>query len=296
MNRIRPALVHTFLFHANVVGRLAAWIACGGPVLASVRVAERRYRHHLILENLTCRLSQRVICVSRAAAQFTRRRSHVPSARLVIIPNGINADAVRLANPVDRASLGITEDSALAVYVGRLDPQKGVDVLLDAMRCAVRLVPELHLVLAGIGPHENQLIGLARSLGVERNVHFLGWRDDVPALLRTADFLVLSSRWEGMPNVVLEAMAAGRPVVATRTEGTTDLVRHGETGVLVSIDDSASLATALVEIARNRDQRSHWGRRGEELVRREFSLSRMLTRYEALYELSLGQSSSRIRV
>ncbi|MBI3462066.1 MAG: glycosyltransferase [Planctomycetes bacterium] len=292
IGRIRPALVHTFLFHANVVGRLAAGLAGAVPVLASVRVAERRFRYHLIGENLTCRLSRRTVCVSEAVLRFTRSKSHVPASRLVFIPNGIAVDQVRLAIPVQRSTLELPGDSVVALYVGRLDPQKGVDVLLQALRSAQTMVPPLHLVLVGTGPQHGQLVMLARELGIERHVRFVSWRDDVPSLLRAADFFVMPSRWEGMPNAVLEAMAAGLPVVATRTEGTAELVRNGETGLLVPVDDPAGLAHALVVMASDRDQRLQWGARGQELARREFSLDRMIAQYDELYESILGSDAS----
>jgi glycosyltransferase involved in cell wall biosynthesis len=114
-------------------------------------------------------------------------------------------------------------------------------------------------------------------------VCFLGWRDDVSALMRAADFFVMPSRWEGMPNAVLEAMAAGLPVIATQAEGSTELVRNGETGRLVSIDDENELASAIVELSRDPKLRAAWGERGQAIARTEFSVATMIARYDQLY-------------
>jgi starch synthase (maltosyl-transferring) len=301
MRQVRPAIVHTILFHANVVGRLAARLAGVRRVISSIRVAERRYAHHLVLENLTCRLAQRILCVSGAVARYVRRHAHLPAAHLAVVPNGVDADEVGAATPVDRATLGLPPDASVAAFVGRLDPQKGVDMLLRAAALAMSQLPQLHLVLAGAGPERDALVQLARQLGIQSRAHFLGLRSDVPSLLRAADLFVLSSRWEGMPNAVLEAMAAGLPVVATRTEGTTELVREGETGLLVDIDDCSGLARALVCVAADPSRRADWGSAARQLVRREYSVDRMIVRYEQLYDglfcgpLNVRDANSKIR-
>jgi starch synthase (maltosyl-transferring) len=288
LTQIQPVLVHTFLFHANVVGRVAASLAGTSHIVSSIRVAEKRYRHHWVLENVTCRLSDQVVCVSDAVAAFTRRHSRVPLARLTVIPNGIDTSTLLESRGLDRTVLGVPSHGIAGLYVGRLDVQKGVDVLLHALALAQRHSSGLHIVIAGAGPEQASLVDLARQLHIDSHVHFLGWRDDVPALLRAADFFVLPSRWEGMPNAVLEAMAAGLPVIATRVEGLTQLVRDGETGKLVGIDRPEELAEAMIELAGDRAARARYGRNAQEIARHQFSLSHMIAQYEQLYESLLS--------
>jgi glycosyltransferase involved in cell wall biosynthesis len=284
VRRFRPAIAHTFLFHANVVGRVAGWMAGTPHIVSSIRVAERRFRSHLIIENLTCRLSERVTCVSGAVARFTRRHSHVPSGRLTVIPNGIDLHADRDSEPVDRGQLGMPAPGVVALFVGRLDAQKGVDTLLHALGPARGRCGDLHVVLVGAGAERAALERLARELDLTPYVHFLGWRDDVRAIMRAADFLVLPSRWEGMSNAVLEAMAEGLPVIATRAEGSAELVRHDETGILVEIDEPDALASAMAMLGLDSEKRVQYGRAGRERVCREFSLERMIDRHTELYE------------
>jgi glycosyltransferase involved in cell wall biosynthesis len=292
--RLRPALVHTFLFHANIIGRLSASLAGSAPVISSIRVAERRYRHHLILENATCRLSDKLVCVSEAVSEYTRRHSHVPSTLLETIPNAIDAGSI-VTCKAERSQLGVPPDGIVALYVGRLDAQKGVDVLLRALAIAHSRDPRVHVVVVGAGPDRVDLASLAQQLGVAARTHFLGWRADVPALMNAADLFVMPSRWEGMPNAVLEAMSHGLPVIATRAEGSTELVRDGETGLLVDIDRADELARALLLLAHDVDLRQRMGRGGREVTRREFSLALMIRRYTRLYESVLQETSERNR-
>ncbi len=286
--RTQPDVVHTILFHANVIGRLAARLAGVTNVVSSIRVAERRFRRHLVAETLTCRLSRRIICVSEAVARFTQRRSHVPTSRIEVVPNGVETDAAPTGR-VTRETLGLPRDSVAAIFVGRLDPQKGVDVLLRAVASAKERVPALELLIVGAGPDRDSLVALARQLDIEARTHWLGFRADVPALLHAADLFVLPSRWEGMPNVVLEAMAAGLPVIATATEGTSEIVRHDETGALVPIDADDALAREIVRFATDQELRAASGRRGQHNVRQEFSVDKMIRRHEHIYESVLAR-------
>ena len=152
----------------------------------------------------------------------------------MVIPNGIAAEPFDRATAVPRDSLGIPDQARLALAVGRLDVQKGIADLLEAAKLVIDQCPLWHLALAGDGPCRGWLLEqIEVQPSLAGRVHWLGPRDDIPALLKSADILVLASLWEGMPNVVLEAMAAGRPVVATAVEGTEELVVPGQTGWLV---------------------------------------------------------------
>ena len=157
--------------------------------------------------------------------------------------------------------------------VGRLDPQKGLSDLLAAAERVIPEAPDWHLVLAGDGPCRRWLLEqIATRPVLIGRVHWLGARDDVPGLLKAANLLVLASRWEGMPNVVLEAMAARRAVVATAVEGTEELVLPCQTGWLVPPRDTASLAHALLEAAHDPALCQAMGQKGRDRAVRAFSL------------------------
>ena len=149
-------------------------------------------------------------------------------------------------------------------------------------------------MLAGHGEDLEALQALAERLGVQKRVRFLGWRDDVPALVASSDIVLLPSRWEGMPYVVLEAMAAARPVVATRVDGATDLVVPGQTGELVDVMDVARMAQALDRMAElSKGQRVELGQAGEARIRSAYSIEHMVASTREVFRSATGNESSK---
>jgi starch synthase (maltosyl-transferring) len=289
LRRQAPRLVQSFLFHANVAARLAAPWAGAPWVLGGLRVAEHQKRWHQMLDRLTARLSAGSVCVSRGVERFSREVVGLPSERLTVIPNGVDLARFDEVEPLPRAALGIPPGADLALAIGRLDVQKGVADLLDAAEWVIARRPDWHLVLAGDGPERPRLLArIAAQRALTERIHWLGRRDDVPALLAAADVLVLASHWEGMPNVVLEAMAARRPVVATAVEGSEDLVTPGRTGWLVPPRDPTALGQALLEAALDPERRRRYGAAGRTRVETEFSVERMVMAYERLWARLLG--------
>ena len=287
----RPWLVQSFLFHADVASRLAAPRAGRPWVLGGIRVAERRpgKRWHLTLDRLTSRLSAGSVCVSQGVLRFTRDVLGVDPERLTVIANGVDPVPIDRAEPLPRAAIGLTPNGSCALFVGRFDVQKGLPILLDAAERVVAGHPDWWLVLVGDGPERPRLERrLTASTRLAEHVRWLGRRDDVPALLKMADALVLPSLFEGMPNVVLEAMAARRAVVATAVEGSEELVVPGETGWLVPPDDPEALARALLEAAADPDLCRRFGAAGRARVGAEFTLDRMCDAYQRLWADVLG--------
>jgi starch synthase (maltosyl-transferring) len=254
-----------------------------------LRVAEHQKRWHQVLDRITQQLAAGSVCVSRGVERFSREVVGLAPERLTVIANGVDPAPFDHAEPVPRARLGVPHGADLALFIGRLDVQKGVADLLDAAEWVIARRPNWHLVLAGDGPERPWLLArLAERPPLAERVHWLGHRDDVPALLATADLLVLASLWEGMPNVALEAMAARRPVVATAVEGSEDLVAPGQTGWLVKPRDPPALGEALLEAALDPDRRCRYGTAGRARVEAEFSIERMVTDYERLWAGLLG--------
>lgn len=287
----RPALVQSFLFHANVAARLAAPLA-GRPrpwVVGGLRVAERRARWHVWLDRLTAPLSAGSVCVSEGVRRFSRETGGWPDARLTVIPNAVDVAFYDQFHVAPRPSLGVPDAAFLSLYVGRLDVQKGISVLLDASESVIADRTDWHLALAGDGPLRGWVGDrLAASPGLAGRVHVLGRRGDVPALLKAADVLVLPSLWEGMPNVLLEAMAARRAAVATAVEGSVDLVVPGSTGWLVPPADPGALAGALREAASDPARLRRYGDAARARAEADFSPARAVRAYESLWAGLLG--------
>jgi glycosyltransferase involved in cell wall biosynthesis len=276
----RPDLVQTFLFHANVAGRIAARAAGVRVVVSGLRVAERR-RWHLRLDRLTDRLVDRHVCVSRAVAEYAAKAGGLPARKLVVIPNAVDVDSIAAAPPADLTEFGFPADAHTILFVGRLDEQKDPIRLIDAFRTISEKHPEARLLIVGQGPLESELRTRAARLG--DRVHFAGRRGDVPSLLKAAACLALPSRWEGMPNVVLEAMAAGTPVVAGAAEGIGELLRDGAAGTIVHSCEASDFATALSGVLERPGAAAAQARLAQHIVITTFTTDAMVTEYRNLY-------------
>ncbi|NLE37550.1 MAG: glycosyltransferase [Pirellulaceae bacterium] len=289
--RQRPDVVQSFLHHAGIVSRLAARWAGVPVVVSGIRVAERRERWPLWLDRTTTGMVDRHVCVSRAVARFSIVEGGLPEASLVVIPNGIDLQRYQNAVPADLRDVGIVSERRLVTYIGRLDAQKGLEWLLRGARSWLADAPDCDLALVGQGPQRSALERLAAEEGISDRVQFLGFRADVPALLARSSLLVLPSRWEGMPNVVLEAMAAGLPVVATDVEGVAELLGDDADGQVVPFGDTAAFAAAVTRILSDRDLADRLGRRNRSRAAEYFQIDDMVERYQTLWtELVQGRT------
>jgi len=307
----RFRMLHTFLFHANIAGRLAA-ARTGVPVVSSLRVTETDRPIRAAIDRLTCRRIVAETCVSNAVRQWAAGRG-LPAGKLVVIPNGIDVNDFNVEPGCIRRELALPDSARIALFIGRLEKQKGPDILLRAAALPASANTDLHFVLAGDGPMWRPLERFCESHNLTTRVHLLGRRDDVPALLADADLLVLPSRWEGMPNVVLEAMAAGRPVVAANVGGTAELVidqaaaravlpadaggtaelvidrnAPSATGVLVPPEDPPALACAIAAVLSDAAHARQLGAAGRRRAASEFTIEKMVRLNERLYDSILG--------
>ncbi|MCA9791316.1 MAG: glycosyltransferase family 4 protein, partial [Candidatus Eremiobacteraeota bacterium] len=237
-----------------------------------------------------------LVCTSPTVEAEMLERFGTDPARTVTLPNGIEVDRFEKMAKLERASLGVSEQAILALNLGRLAPQKGQDLLLEALARVEE--PRLHLLLVGQPAHGSPGYGsglreLAARLGIGQRVHFLGWRDDVAELLGTADFFVASSRWEGSPLAVLEAMAAGLPVLYTDCSGRLGGFEDGVHGQTVATGQVEPLARGLSALARlTPEQRRQSGLAARQLVRQNYDVVSITgPRFVALIEALLKRSS-----
>jgi glycosyltransferase involved in cell wall biosynthesis len=277
-----PALLQCFLFHANFVGRLAAWWAGVPRVVCGIRVAERRSRIPLWLDRLTQGFVDHNVCVSRAVAEFSIQNAKLPAAKVSVIPNAVDFDHFANAVAISRSELRLSS-APLILFVGRLDPQKAPFVLLEAFARLKQRHPDWQLLFVGEGPLRAEMEAWIAQQQLNQNVRLAGWRADIPSCLKTADVLVLPSLWEGMPNIVLESMAAGLPVVVSRVEGTDELIRDGETGVLVMPGSVAEVEQRIEMVLTDRELSSRLRATAQQSVKSKFTMDSMTAAFEKIY-------------
>jgi glycosyltransferase involved in cell wall biosynthesis len=283
-------IVHSHLFRADLYAGLAvAQLREQRPLLVSTRHNDDRFFLNPFVGMVHYVLSGRqdlIIAISDHVARFTIARGVRDAARVRRVYHGLetpDTSELERAGLAIRASLGVRPEDFLVGNVGRLTPQKGQRHLIEAMPYLLERVPGSHAVIAGGGELLEYLNDLAAELGVGERVHVLGARRDVPALMHALDAFAMPSIWEGFGLVLLEAMAAGLPIVASRVATIPEVVLDGETGLLVQASDEVALASALAMLAGNRALRERLGQAGRERLRRQFSLDKMVGDTELLY-------------
>ena len=251
-----------------------------------------RARYYRALDNYTSRYNQRVIAVSNAVRDDLIEQG-IPGDRITVIQNGIDIpDIGPAAGDRIKKELGINAGDTVLGAVGRLSPQKDYPTLLRAFKDVSQSCPEALLLIAGDGYLRENLEELTDDLKLKDRVKFLGYRSDVLEVVSTFDIYTLSSLWEGLPLAVLEAMAMGKPVVATSVPGTEEAVTEGETGSLVPLKDSRALGQRLNELVKNPERARRMGEAGKRRWEECFSLTRVIDEHEMLYQ-NLAPSAQR---
>lgn len=288
LRREQPQVLTSFMYHANVLGRLAGRLAEVPVVVSSIRNENFGGPWRDKVMRLTDSMADVTTINSCLAAEAVVRRGVVPPGRLRVIPNGLEVERYRKnseARRQARQQLGLEDSDFLWLAVGRLEIQKDYPTLLRAFVRVSSVSPLAQLRIAGQGPLREDLQVLVSNLGIAERVRFLGVRADIPDLLSAADAFVLSSAWEGLPNVVMEALAAGKPVVATRVGGVPELVEEGKSGFLVPPKDPEALARAMLRLMDlSLEERLRMGERGRRHIEENYSLERVVDQWEALYK------------
>jgi glycosyltransferase involved in cell wall biosynthesis len=278
-----PDLVHTHLVHADVFGAVAA----GRRPLVSTKHNDDPFRAgpFRFVERALTRRAQAVITITEALARFQIERVGLPREKLTVVRYGLDAPPPAWA---DNPSLPLPSSARVLLGVGRLVRQKGYDVALQAFASIRERHPEAVLVIVGEGTERPQLERQRQELRLGESLHLPGRAGDVTAWLQRADVLVHPARWEGFGLVLLEAMLASLPVVATRVSAIPEIVADGETGLLVAADDPAALAGALGRVLDEPALAVRLGEAGLARARSDFSVERMAKATVEVYRRALG--------
>lgn len=287
----RIDVVHSFLFDAEIVGRLAGRWAGVPAIICSNRCPHwQRKRFKLWVARATAGCFDRMIANSHAGLVYERDQQHVPPAKLCMIPNGVDTDRFRPGRAESlRDELDIPRDAVVVGMIAHFRGNKDHDTWLRAANDVLRTYPKAIFVSAGApdGNTPTHCFGrarrLCRALGIERSVRFLGPRGDVAALYSMLDMKVLSSRFEGTPNVVLEAMAAGLPTIVTDVSDNARIVTDGQTGFVVPMGDTKLMAQRIAELVGNAMLRTHMGEAARARAVREYSVAALGRRTADVY-------------
>lgn len=280
----RIDLIHSHGKGAGVYGRLLGWIT-GVPVVHTFHGFHYRHlppvkrRVYLTLERWLARRSAVLLNVSRSEQESCRQAGVLDGARSIVVPNGVEVPAV-WTNPATRPGRG----RPVLVNVARHEPEKGVDGVLRVARELDRMGLDFELLLVGDGVQGPALREQVAADGLGERVRFLGFRDDVPALLARADIFVSASHGEGMPLTLLEAMAAGLPSVASDVVGNRDVVEEGQTGFLFPLEQPGRAAKAIARLASDPVLFAHCSRSAHARALERFSVSVMCERIGQVYQ------------
>jgi glycosyltransferase involved in cell wall biosynthesis len=298
----RYSIVHTHTSKPGVVGTRAARSAGVPAIIHTVhlfpfheetgRVVTAAYA---AAERIAARWCDRIVTVSDVQREWALRQGIGSPEQIVSIPNGVPTERVRTVRPPEeiRRELGVGQ-ALMVLSTGRLAEQKGLEYLIRAGALLRSETPPVKIVLAGDGPLEAKLSRLVSDLGLEDVVLMPGFYADVGDLLAACDLVVLPSLWEGLSIALLEAMAAGKPVVTTTIGSNREVTDDGEAAVLVPPKDPESLANAIRALAADESWREALGQRGREVQRARYTLPRMIDAYLAEYERLLPVTSSQV--
>lgn len=292
-------IVHTHTSVAGVIGRLAAKRA-GVPVVIHMihayagheQVPALRRKLYLMIEKWLDGYTDHYVAGSDYIRTYGIDHGIMRPDKITRIYNAIRQDHISSAGDptAERTRLGIPEDSPVAGAVARLELQKGLIYFIQAMPTILQHVPDAHFIISGDGPLREVLRAETEQLGVSARVHFTEWVSKVGPVLSVLNILVTPSLWEAFGIVNLEAMACGVPVVGSRVDGIPEVIRDGETGLLVPPADPAGLAQAIIDLLRDQERAHQMGECGREWVARQFSVSATIKSHEQLYQKLLGQS------
>ncbi len=297
LRRMKPAIVHTHSSKAGILGRMAAWLAGVPVIIHSIHgFGFTRYqsvpvrRVLMTLERLVAKVTTRFFAVSDANRQLGVEIGLFPDNRCVVIRSGVDVKAIRrlgVDTMAKKQELGLEPGRPVVGMVAPMKPQKAP---LDFIRVAARVAakkPETQFLFVGDGELREAMEAELVRLDLAKSFRLAGWRRDVPAIMRCLDVFVLTSLWEGLPRVYLEALASGVPVVGTRVDGAAEVIRDGINGYLLAPGDINGMAERVLALLANPTLAADMGRRGESLPP-EFDIHDMVRRQEREYEQLLA--------
>ncbi len=282
---LRPIAVHTHLFTADAWGRLAAYLAGVRKIFSTVHSTnDWMSRTHIQVDTLLAKISTHVIaCSDKVADQLIHDRK-LGDKRVKLIPNGVAIDRFAQNEPLNLPNtFGTPEKTTVFALVGRLHEAKGHLYILPILQQLKAKGLNFHCLLVGEGELEREIKKAVSTLQLDQHVTLTGFRKDIPSLLKSVDFLIMPSRWEGLPITLLEAMAAHTPVIASTVGGIPTVLDNGKAGVLVNPNNDQEWLTQIERLITDADYRTELANTADHRVLEHYSAAAVQQQYERLY-------------
>lgn len=285
LSKLEPDILHTYLIHGNVLGRIVGRLVGVPAIIGSELTIGQAGTIGKLATKLTNPLTNAVEVNSETGGKAVVKDLGVPREKIEVILPGLDLDAFSgTENRTKiRSEIGVTNDQHLVLFVGRLRPVKGPEYGIRAFAKALTENPNLHLALAGEGEQRAYLKNLTNELGIQSNTTFLGARKDLPDVLSAADSILMPSLTEGFPRVANEAMAASKPVVATRVGGVPEAIVHDVTGLLVESKDIDAMSKAIVRISSDTVLQHRLGTNARKHAEEHYSAASYVARLDKMY-------------
>lgn len=288
----KPDIVHSHLVHANIMARVVRLIVNIPVLICTAHSINEGGTFREWMYRITDPLCDLTTNVSQEAVNRYVQIKAAPKHKIIYVPNGIDLDQFA-GNEQDYSDIRSELDLGAAfiwLAAGRFVPEKDYSNMVKAFSIIASHYPDSRLLIAGIGEEREAIERLSSELGLERQIRFLGIRKDIPKLMRAVDAYVLSSKWEGLPIVLLEAAASGLPIVATNVGGNGEVVHREINGYLVASENEKELADSMeLLMAKSAGERRQMGERGKDYIESHYNIKRIIERWEQIY----GQAGRR---
>lgn len=295
LKTIKPQIIHTFLFPANTYGRIAGIITRIPIIISSERnlpeIGKDKKLWQICVDRILSFFTHGIICNSYKAANVLTKKYFLNRNKVFTIYNGIDGTIFFRNNAISGSKIA----PSVIGTVGRLYRQKNYKLFLDMAKLILNMSGNRNIkfLIVGDGPLMNELKQYSHDLGIEKSVFFAGERTDITELLKGMDVFVMTSLYEGLSNAIMEAMAAGLPVVATDVGGNSELVINGETGFLCKLD-ARELAEKVNYLINNKEEARKMGEKGKKRIISEFSIEKMVRETENVYFMLLTRKLKKI--
>ncbi|HWL95415.1 MAG TPA: glycosyltransferase [Phycisphaerae bacterium] len=290
IRKLDPDIVHASLFHANLAARLVGRLDRNRPIITSTVTIEIERPSHRLLESMTAGLSDLHVANSFAVETHLREELGFDAARLTVIPNAVDFDGLAAILPVDRGESGLS-DAPLIVWAGRMDPVKNLEMVVNVVALLAARMP-VQAVLLGDGPERQRIERFVDQRALRGSIRLVGWSDNVTGWLKAADLLLFPSFTEGSPNVLLEALAVGCPVVAGDNPACAELIRRAGAGILCHPYDTTSFVESCLQLIDVRAAARQAARRGASNLRTLHDTASVLRKWRAAYDSFAGSAAT----